>query len=412
MKETFLKSYFYTLCLLAVPFLCSAFSPAEKEPAAIRLPEKPSAVLTLAAREAQKYIYQRTGRLLPLTNNPKGPALVLVCDSAGRGGEEFSLEVTDGKLYIRGGSDVAVLYGVYQYAGLLGVRFTLHGDILPDERYRGSLLQCGEKDYKPLLDVRGLLPFHDFPEGPDLWTEDMYKSCVTQMVKMKFNFLSLHTYPHVEPNVWIGLKEDVDEQGDVLHSYPTTLANTARPGAWDYSAMDTREYSSGASLLFPDSVYASPLLDGAFPSPEDPDKMNAIFNRTGHLLDHVFSFGKQLGVSSCVGLETPLSIPKEVRKQLQEKGIEPDSKEARAFLYEGIFSRIEKRHPLDYFWLWTPEEWTWGTPSEVSVQHTLEDVQIARDVLTKRGNPFGFGLSGWVLGPPSDPTLFDRASKR
>ena len=403
-----MKTYFHILCLLAVAFSFSAFSPAGKEPEAICLPAKSSAVLRLAASEAQKYIYQRTGKLLPLENSRKGPSLVLLCDSIGRGAEDFSLDVAEDALYIRGGSDVAVLYGVYQYAELLGVRFTLHGDILPDERYCGSLLLCGEKEYKPLLAVRGLLPFHDFPEGPDLWTEDMYKSCLTQMVKMKLNFLSLHTYPHIEPNVWIGLKEDGGKQGDVLRSYPTTLANTSRPGAWGYSAMDTREYSCGASLLFPDSVYASPLLDGCLPFPIEQEGMNTIFNRTGHLLNRVFSFGKQLGVSSCVGLETPLSIPKEVRERLKEKGMEPDSKEAKTLLYEGIFSRIEKAHPLDYFWLWTPEEWTWGTPSEASVRRTLEDVQIARDVLTKRGNPFGFGLSGWVLGPPSDPTLFDR----
>lgn len=134
---------------------------------------------------------------------------------------------------MKGGSDVALLYAAYQYAELLGVRFTLHGDIIPDTPYQGSLLQCGKGDYKPLFALRGLLPFHDFPEGPDLWNEDMYKSCMTQMVKMKMNFFSLHTYPHVEPNVWVGLPEDMDKEGNVTYSYPTTLANTSRPGAGD-----------------------------------------------------------------------------------------------------------------------------------------------------------------------------------
>ena len=74
------------------------------------------------------------------------------------------------------------------------------------------------------------------------------------------NFFSLHTYPHVEPNVWVGLPEDMDKEGNVTYSYPTTLANTSRPGAWGYSAMDTRDYCCGASALFKDSIYASPRL--------------------------------------------------------------------------------------------------------------------------------------------------------
>lgn len=58
--------------------------------------------------------------------------------------------------------------------------------------------------------------------------------------------------------------------------------------------------------------------------------------------------------------------------------------------------------------MWTPEGWTWGTPSKESIQSTVEDVRIARSVLSELGDPFGFGLSGWVLGPPNDTKLFDR----
>ena len=39
---------------------------------------------------------------------------------------------------------MGLLYGVYQYAKLLGVVFTLHGDIIPDEPYEGSLLVSGK----------------------------------------------------------------------------------------------------------------------------------------------------------------------------------------------------------------------------------------------------------------------------
>ena len=37
-------------------------------------------------------------------------------------------------LTISGGSPIAVLYGAYHFAENLGVRFYLHGDVIPDER--------------------------------------------------------------------------------------------------------------------------------------------------------------------------------------------------------------------------------------------------------------------------------------
>lgn len=377
----------------------------------IILPNDTSRLLSFSAKEVQKYIYLRTKLFVPIqlgkTGNSFSKSIILREDND-LSAEEYSIEKDGNNLYINGGSDIAVLYGIYSYAELLGVRFALHGDVIPDEPFCGSLLQCEKKNGKPLFALRGLLPFHDFPEGPDLWNEDMYKLCMAQMVKMKMNFFSLHTYPHVEPNVWIGLPEDTDEKGNVTYSYPTTLANTSRPGAWGYSAMDTRDYCCGASTLFKDSVYASPLVEGFLPWPKGQEQMNEVFNRTGALWDDAFSFGKQLGIRFCVGLETPLSIPKEVTERLKEKNIDPGSREAKQLLYKGIFSRIQKRHPLDYFWLWTPEGWTWGTPSKESIQSTVEDVRIARSVLSELGDPFGFGLSGWVLGPPNDTKLFDR----
>lgn len=399
-----LISLYAMFCLLSLPLKA-------QQAKQIILPNEASPLLNFSAKEIQKYIYVRTKLLIPIqpgrTEHPFSEAIVLRGDNR-LSEEEYLIERIGDNLYINGGSDKAVLYGVYSYAEYLGVRFALHGDVIPDEPFGGSLLSCEKKKGKPLFALRGLLPFHDFPEGPDLWNEDMYKSCMTQMVKMKMNFFSLHTYPHVEPNVWVGLPEDTDKDGNVTHSYPTTLANTSRPGAWGYSAMDTREYCCGASALFKDSVYASPLVEGLLPWPKGQEQMNEVFNRTGTLWDDAFSFGKQLGIRFCVGLETPLSIPKEVARQLSEKNIDPRSRQAKQLLYKGIFSRIQKRHPVDYFWLWTPEDWAWGTPSEESIRNTVEDVQIARSVLSESGNPFGFGLSGWVLGPPNDTKLFDR----
>ena len=249
------------------------------EPQKIQLPEHPSRIMTYSGKELQKYIWQRCRLLLPVeerkADKQEKSIICLQVDSISLGKEEYSIHRQQENLYIRGGSAVAVLYGVYTYAEHLGVRFALHGDILPDEKFNESLYDCPEIKGKPLFEKRGLLPFHDFPEGPDLWDADMYKSCITQMTKMKLNFFSLHTYPHVEPNVWIGLAEDVLPNGNVSYSYPTSLANTARSTSWGYSAMDTRDYSSGAASLFGDSAFMSPVLNGV-PWPKDSVQMKNV----------------------------------------------------------------------------------------------------------------------------------------
>lgn len=394
----------------SILFLLSFLFLKAEEPQKIQLPKGASRILVYSAKELQKYIWQRCNKLLPIDemnlDKKKENAFFLQVDSITLEQEEYSIEKKQENLYIYGGSEIALLYGVYAYAEYLGIRFALHGDILPDGKFEKSLLSCPDIKAKPLFEKRGLLPFHDFPEGPDLWDEDMYKSCITQMVKMKLNFFSLHTYPRVEPNVWIGVADDVSLNGDVSYSYPTSLANTARSTSWGYSAMDTRDYSCGAASLFTDSVYMSPLLNGK-PWPKDQQQMNGVFNRTGHLFKQVFSLGQSLGIQFCVGLESPISIPEQVRERLEQKGINANTKEAVYELYKGIFTRIKRAHPLDYFWLWSPEGWTWGTPSKSSVEATIDDINIARKALKEIIPSCGFGVSGWVIGPPENKCLFD-----
>ena len=83
---------------------------------------------------------------------------------------------------------------------------------------------------RPLFRLRGIQPFHDFPEGPDWWNRDGYKAILGQLPKLGMNFFGLHTYPEggvgPEPLVWIGLKQDRDEQGAVKFSYPALWAST------------------------------------------------------------------------------------------------------------------------------------------------------------------------------------------
>ena len=122
------------------------------------------------------------------------------------------LDSGDGKpvLLVVGGDPVGTLYGAYRLAEHLGVRFYLHGDVVPDGKMTLTLPTLDERG-EPLFQTRGIQPFHDFPEGPDWWSTDDYKAIIAQLPKLRMNFFGLHTYPQggvgPEPTVWIGLKE-------------------------------------------------------------------------------------------------------------------------------------------------------------------------------------------------------------
>ena len=165
----------------------------------------------------------------------------------------------DAPLVLCSGSDeTATLYAAYTMLEQLGLRFRLHGDVIPDRLRRASsaaaLLRqlVGTKvgPLTPSFDTRGLQPFADFSAGPDWWNEQEFKLTFEQMAKMKFNFLGLHTYPipqhpvkgpggltnissvcgmlsAPEPTVWVGLDGQFDKQtGQVTTSYPSTFFST------------------------------------------------------------------------------------------------------------------------------------------------------------------------------------------
>ncbi len=387
----------------------------------------------LAAREVRRYVYLRTGRLLPIVEGakaaPGGSDLVIVAAKdrpvareaapgatlAALQPQHYLLKTVrrDGRkiILVAGGDAAGTLYGAYRFAECLGVRFYLHGDVVPDAAMPFALPDVDETA-KPLFDTRGIQPFHDFPEGPDWWNADDYKAVVSQLAKLRMNFIGLHTYPeggpNAEPTVWIGLPEDAKENADVAFSYPASYQNTLR-GNWGYAAKKTSDFALGAAQLFERDAFGADVMTDLCPQPTKPEDSNEVFRRTGRMLREAFEHARRLGVRTCVGTETPLRIPAAVQQRLKEKGKDPKDPAVVAELYEGIFRRIAATYPLDYYWLWTPEGWTWGSVKDEEVQATLADLQTAVAAAKKAKAPFTLATCGWVLGPQTDRALFDKA---
>jgi len=170
----------------------------------------------LAAKELQRYLYLRTGQLPSLViladDEPLSPNSILVATQTDLehsiiaknipnnillADQDYSLtSLPLNRLLITGGSEIAALYGAYHFLQTTGIGFALHDDIIPDEKISRINLTGFNNTYKPAFALRGIQPFHDFPEGPDWWSEDDYKAIITQLPKLGMNFIGLHTYPN------------------------------------------------------------------------------------------------------------------------------------------------------------------------------------------------------------------------
>jgi hypothetical protein len=437
-------------CLLAIIFFAVSLAAASRATAGQHGNDTPTITIvgasdattaeSLATKEVRRYLYLRTGTLLPVIQSekiPPGRADLMVVGQKDRpivraltganatklahsieslAAQEYllkTIELGDRRIVLLvGGDSIGTLYAAYRFAEHMGVRFYLHGDTLPDERIDLAIPDLDDRG-KPLFETRGIQPFHDFPEGPDWWNTDDYKAIIAQLPKLRMNFFGLHTYPQggvgPEPVVWIGLPGDFDEDGSATFSYPARHFTTANvTGAWGYRPTKTEDYTFGAVRLFDRDDYGPDYMRGMNPWTElSSGKANELFNRMAHVLKGAFGYAHALGIKTCVGTETPLIIPDAVKKRIESLGKDPNNTAVVRELYEGMFQRITKAYPLDYYWFWTPEGWTWGNPKDEQIEATLADFRAAIAAAKRVDAPFTLATCGWVLGPPKDRALFD-----
>jgi hypothetical protein len=379
-----------------------------------------------AARELQRYLYVLTGELpgLEAGGAAAGACAVFVgnrghtpsgrdASAAPLGAQDYRISSLGGaRLAVTGGGDIGTLYGVYRLAERLGVRFYLNGEVIPEQRIAARLPAIDEEG-RPLFSVRGVQPFHDFAEGPDWWNTDDYLCVIGQLAKLRMNFIGLHTYPEgdvgPEPTVWIGRAQDMGGDGRVTRAYPASYHTTGRSGRywWSYEPLATSAFVGGAAGLYDRDDYGSEVMRGQGFASQTPEGSALVFNRTAAMLGAAFAQARRLGVLTCVGTETPLSVPAAVRDLLKRAGRNPDDPAVARELYRSMFQRIARACPVDYYWLWTTEGWTWEGNKPEDFAGTERDIRAALGALKDLGSPFKLATCGWVLGPQFDRAALD-----
>jgi len=408
-------------------------SSAQRAPELITIRQDASALESLAANEVKRYVYLRTGKVLQVKKGViRGDRIVVACKNrnfCGELGQElgpqhFRLKTgtaTGEKIWwIVGGDEIGTLYGAYRFAEKLGIRFGLDEEVVPDAPLTGHWPEMNETG-KPRFALRGLQPFHDFSVGPDWWNLEDYQTVLSQMAKLRMNFIGFHTYPSWNPatgpeaNVWIGLPEDVDDQGNVRFSYEAGLVTSRR--GWAVKPFPTSQYASGAGLLFENDDYAPDFMLDCLDWPQTEEACAAMFNRYGDFQKKVFGQARRLGIKTCVGTELPLGIPKSLAVRLEARGMKPDDPAVIRRLYEGTFLRLMRKMPIDYYWVWTPEVWLGMEPGcrgwEMTTRANVErDLGLAEAAAKSVQTPFGLATCGWRLGTRDDPFWMDKRVPR
>ncbi len=96
-------------------------------------------------------------------------------------------------LMVRGGSPRATLWAVYELVEHWGVRYLLHGDVLPP--LGKFYLPDVDIVMEPTLSIRQWRVINDFACGPEAWGMGDYRLVLDQLVKLKFNRILLSVWP-------------------------------------------------------------------------------------------------------------------------------------------------------------------------------------------------------------------------
>ncbi len=93
---------------------------------------------------------------------------------------------------------------------------------------------------------------------------------------------------------------------------------------------------------------------------------------------------------------------------MTDSGRDPKDPAVVKDLYKGMFKRIAAAYPVDYYWFWTNEGWTWDDASREAIASVTTDLAMGIEAWREVAPPFSLATCGWVLGPPSNRTLFDQ----
>lgn len=383
------------LLLFVQAFVCNipvqAKSKANK--ITIVLSKTPGLQEVYAAKEVRRYLYLRTGELLPIQEKEESKlptsGNVIVIGSATSPivkafseslkiqnpdlqlkSEEYLLKTFTQKdrkvLMVTGKDAFSTLYAAYKLMESYGIRYTLAGDVIPDGKIMLELPVI-DKVFSPQFAVRGMLPYHSWnPEGPENWNEDAYKSFLTQQVKMGLNFM--------------GLIYDFENSDRRTYVFPPEKQHWSAGDYWIDTPVCGADQAMKSNLYGNDRWLEARKL-------AKPEEQTAYMKQANmKFMGEVFSFAHLFNVKCAIGAE---------------------NRGDQAY-FEKLFNDISKTVKPDFFWISSPETWSYSSPPQNTTDELLSTYKAALAARKSTNAPFEIASMGWALGPQNDPLVLDR----
>ncbi len=158
---------------------------------------KPARLVRYAAEELAKYtkeLFGRGPRVAARKRKVPGVTVLLDAKVNGLSDQGYALRLIDKCTFaIDGGSPTAVMWGVYDLVERWGVRYELHGDMLPDRatmKLPARTITC-----EPDLKSRVWRTYNVLVPNENSWPAEDYRVLIDQLAKMRFNGIMLFSRP-------------------------------------------------------------------------------------------------------------------------------------------------------------------------------------------------------------------------
>jgi Malectin domain len=206
----------------------------------------------------------------------------------------LKFEMRDGKktFHISGADPLGVLYGAYAFLEKQGITFTITEDIFPDEK-QPLIMPDIDEVISPRFGVRGLLPWHDFLNGPSAWDLADYQDYINQMLKLRMNTLMLHVYSRTYSyRNWSEPFLGFAHKGVGHHAF----LDTSLTERWGNHGYRTQNFPAGADRLFHRRAFGSEAAQFA------PNQA-AVYQRARGMMQQVVSYAQRMGLKVVLGFE-------------------------------------------------------------------------------------------------------------
>ncbi|MBN1491991.1 MAG: hypothetical protein JXA69_18910 [Phycisphaerae bacterium] len=250
-----------------------------------------------------------------------------------------------------GQTPTGAVNAVYGLLRALGYRFYLGSESIPASLPAG--LSDGRTVRRPVLGVRGVLPWYNFFNSPTVWDATDHRAFVDQLIRLGANFVGFHTYDS-EPFA------AYEEDGQM--KWGARLLSTGAP-TWGTHPLPTSQFGFGTGAMFADEFF------GAASTRETTNPDEAI-RREQAIMREALDYAHNRGLKTCLGFE------------LFGDPTEPANRDV--FL-KRINHILDQYPTLDFVWLWQAE--TQGVQGfrKSYTQHVLPSSLEAQSALPTYG---------------------------